>query len=88
VNRRRPRWRERSRLIRLLRLARNRHPQSFTDKVRFKMLRDRRALIVTFADKAGVRDYVAERIGERYLPASYGIVDDPRDLLKLDLPDR
>jgi len=52
------------------------------------MLRDRRALIVTFADKAGVRDYVAECIGERYLPASYGIVDDPRDLVKLDLPDR
>ncbi|MBJ7386137.1 MAG: hypothetical protein JHC55_16800, partial [Mycolicibacterium sp.] len=46
------RWRERSRLVRALRLWRTRKPSTFRDKVRYKMLRDRRALVVTFADKA------------------------------------
>jgi hypothetical protein len=52
------------------------------------MLRDRRPLIVTFADKAAVRDYVAERIGYEYLPRTYGILDDPERLADLELPDR
>lgn len=71
----------------MLRLLRTRNPTTFRDKVRYKMLRDRRRLIVTFADKAAVRDYVAAAIGERYLPRAYAIVDDPRDLLGVDCPD-
>jgi hypothetical protein len=82
------RRRERSRLVRLLRLARTRRPQTFTEKVRYKMLRDHRPLLVTFADKAAVRGYVAERIGTHHLPEAYGVLDDPEQLRTLALPDR
>lgn len=83
----RARWRERSRLVRFVRLLRTRRPATFTEKVRYKMLRDHRLLLVTFADKAAVRDYVAAAIGEEYLPRIYAIVDDPRAMGGLDLPD-
>ena len=81
------RWRERSRLVRAVRLWRTRNPRTFREKVRYKMLRDHRALVVTFADKAAVRGYVAGVVGEQYLPRAYAIVDDPTDLFDVDLPD-
>jgi hypothetical protein len=81
------RWRERSRLVRWVRLWRTRRPRTFREKVRYKMLRDHRPLVVTFADKAAVRGYVAERVGERYLPEAYAILDDADALRDLDLPD-
>jgi hypothetical protein len=80
------RWRERSRLVRMARLWRTRNPRTFREKVRYKMLRDRRGLVVTFADKAAVRDYVAELIGSQYLPRAYAIIDDPTMLHDVDLP--
>ena len=80
------RWCERSRLVRAVRLWRTRNPHTFRDKVRYKMLRDHRALVVTFADKAAVRDYVAEVVGQQYLPRAYAIVDDPTTLFDVDLP--
>jgi hypothetical protein len=79
-------WRERSRLVRRWRLLRTRRPATFTEKVRYKMLRDRRPLLVTLADKAAVRDYAASVVGKEYLPESYGILTDPADLWALDLP--
>ena len=51
------------------------------------MLRDHRPLLVTFADKAAVRDYVAARVGEEYLPRAYAVLSDPDDLLDVELPD-
>jgi hypothetical protein len=51
------------------------------------MLRDRRDLVVTFADKAAVRDYVAEVVGQQYLTRAYAIVDDPTALLDVNLPE-
>lgn len=51
------------------------------------MLRDHRRLVVTFADKAAVRDYVATVIGGQYLPHALAIVDDPSALLDIALPD-
>ncbi|CAN5719772.1 N/A [soil metagenome] len=80
------RWRERSGLVRAVRLWRTRNPRTFNDKVRYKMLRDRRALVVTFADKVAVRDYVAAMIGDRYLPRAYAILDDPVALTDVNLP--
>jgi hypothetical protein len=78
--------RERSRLIRAWRLLRTRSPRTFTDKVRYKMLRDRRQLVVTFADKAAVRDYVAARVGSAALPGLVAVVADPADLRQVELP--
>lgn len=82
------RWAERSRVVRGWRLLRTARPVTFTEKVRYKMLRDHRPLLVTFADKAAVRDYVAARVGADYLPQAYGVLTDPAGLLALDLPDR
>ena len=48
-------WRNRSRLVRWHRLWRTRRPVGFNDKVRYKMLRDHRPLMVTYADKARMR---------------------------------
>lgn len=79
-------WTERSRVVRAGRLWRTRRPRTFTEKVQYKMLRDRRPLLVTFADKAAVRDYVADRIGAQYLPTGYGVVADPDEVWALDLP--
>ena len=45
------------------RLWRTRQPRTFTEKVRYKMLRDHRPLMVTFADKAAVRGHVAAVVG-------------------------
>lgn len=51
------------------------------------MLRDHRELVVTFADKAAVRDYVAAAVGEQFLPRAYAIVDDPAALHEVRLPE-
>jgi hypothetical protein len=72
--------------VRAWRLWRTRNPRTFRDKVRYKMLRDHRPLVVTFADKAAVRDYVAAVVGDRYLPRVYAILDDPVTLTDVDLP--
>lgn len=80
------RWRERSRIVRVWRLVATARPRTFTDKVRYKMLRDHRPLLVTFADKAAVRDYVAGIIGARYLPVAHAILDDPAQLTDFALP--
>jgi hypothetical protein len=80
------RWRHRSKLVRAWRLWKTRRPRTFTEKVRYKMLRDRRQLVATFADKAAVREYVTSTIGEQYLPVAYAITPDPRELLTLPLP--
>ena len=79
-------WRERSRAVRAIRLLRTRRPRTFREKVRYKMLRDHRRLLVTFADKAAVRTHVAAAVGEQYLPVAYAIVDDPGALQDMALP--
>ena len=39
-------------------------PTTFSEKVRYRMAVDRRAILVTFVDKVAVRRYVAERVGD------------------------
>ena len=80
------RWRERSRLVRWWRLWQTREPVTFTEKVRYKMLRDRRELLVTFSDKVAVRDHVAAIIGPQALPRLLHVFDDPHDLADAALP--
>ena len=63
-----------------------RRPAEFTEKVRWKMLKDRRELIVTFADRVAVRDYVARVAGSDCLSDCYAIVSDVADLESLSLP--
>lgn len=75
-------------MVRAWRLLRTRRPRTFNEKVRYKMIRDHRPLIVTFADKAAVRDHIAERVGEQHLPVLYGVLRDPAGLADLQLPER
>ena len=56
------------------------HPRRYNEKIRWRMLHDRRPLLRVFADKVAVRDYVAERIGESYLVPLLGIFDRPEDI--------
>jgi hypothetical protein len=48
-------------------------PETFTDKIRWRMAYDRRPILQTFADKVAVRDYVADRIGDEHLSHLYGV---------------
>jgi hypothetical protein len=59
---------------------------TFNDKVRYKMLRDHRPMIVTFADKVAVRSYVASVVGERYLPSVFYVSEDPASFREVNLP--
>lgn len=54
-----------------------RQPATFNEKVRYKMLKDRRPLLTTFADKVAVRDYVARKAGRHLLTQLYLVTGDP-----------
>jgi hypothetical protein len=43
-------------------------------------------LIVTFADKAAVRDHIACVVGQQYLPGLYFLLDDPKAFHDIELP--
>lgn len=62
-------------------------PVTFNEKVRYKMVADRRPLLTTFADKYGVREYVAARVGAEVLTRLYLVTSTPRAALaEADLP--
>jgi hypothetical protein len=63
-----------------------RHPVTLNQKVLWKMLKDRRPLLTTFADKVAVRDYVAHKVGPEVLPQLYAVVKDPAELDPARLP--
>ncbi|MBR4518350.1 MAG: hypothetical protein IKO65_05045 [Victivallales bacterium] len=63
-------------------------PVSFNDKLNFLMLYYRNPLLVKLADKYAVRDYVAQTIGENYLPGLLGVWERPEDIRLDTLPDR
>ncbi|HWC39927.1 MAG TPA: ATP-grasp fold amidoligase family protein [Acidimicrobiales bacterium] len=64
----------------------SRRPASFNEKLRWKMVKDRRPLLTTFADKVAVRQYVASAVGPEVLAESYAVVDDPVELDRHRLP--
>lgn len=80
-------WRNRSRIVRIARLLRTRRPVTFNDKVRYKLLRDHRQLLVTWADKTQMRRYVSEAIGSHYLPNALHLLDSASALRDVELPD-
>jgi hypothetical protein len=52
----------------------------FSQKVRHKMSHDRRPILSELADKAGVKNLVAEKIGPDYVVPTYQILDDVSEL--------
>lgn len=65
-----------------------RYPVTFTQKLLWKMVKDRRPLLTTFADKVAVRDYVAHAVGPEVLPQLYAVVTDPAELDPAKLPEQ
>ena len=55
---------------------RTRQPETFNEKVRYKLARDRRPLLTTFADKVAAREYVRQQVGAELLSTVYAVVDD------------
>src|SRR5262249_48921728 len=67
-------------------LARLVDPLTFSEKVRYKILADRRPLLTTFADKYAVREYVKKRVGAAVLTELYAVTTDPGALRRDALP--
>jgi hypothetical protein len=65
-----------------------RSPVTFSQKLLWKSVKDRRPLLTTFADKVAVRDYVAGVVGPDVLTRLYAVVSDPGSLDPAQLPDK
>ena len=63
-----------------------RHPVTFRQKQLWKLVKDRRPLLATFADKVAVRDYVARAVGPEVLTRLFAVVADPAALDPIQLP--
>ncbi|HLJ59911.1 MAG TPA: ATP-grasp fold amidoligase family protein [bacterium] len=63
-------------------------PKTFSEKVLYRLIFDRRPLLITLQDKYAVRDYVRDRIGEHMLPRLYWVTKTPADIPFDDLPDK
>lgn len=61
-------------------------PRLFSEKIQWLKLNDDNEAHGIYADKFGVRNVVADRLGNRYLNALYFALDDPEDLKEGMLP--
>ena len=64
------------------------NPITFSEKVAYKILYDRRPILTRLQDKLQARDYVAERIGAEYLPGLYQVCQSPDEIVWQNLPPR
>jgi hypothetical protein len=71
---------------RLLRLV-TAWPVSVPDKIRWKMVRDRRPLIGDFADKVEAKRYVTRVVGPEYAVPMLDVFDDAHEIATDGLPD-
>jgi hypothetical protein len=65
-----------------------RDPQTLNEKIRYKMVHDRRPILTLLADKYAVRTYVADRVGRQALTEVYAVVADPDAIPWQALPKR
>jgi TupA-like ATPgrasp len=63
-------------------------PQTFSQKIFYNLLHDRRPLLVTFADKLAAREYVRKKIGGDFLVELLAVTDDPEQIPFERLPTR
>lgn len=64
------------------------NPQSFNQKLQWMKLHDKNPLYSTYADKVAVREFVANKIGERYLIPCLGIYNKAEDIDYESLPNQ
>jgi hypothetical protein len=69
-------------------LAATAWPRTYHQKLRYKMVRDRRPLLGVFADKATSRAYVAERVGARYAIPTIAVLERAEQLRDVAFPER
>jgi hypothetical protein len=65
-----------------------RHPSTFNEKLHWLKLNDRNTFYSTLVDKYAVRNYVTERIGEKYLIDIIGIYRNAEEIDFEKLPER
>ncbi len=63
-----------------------RNPQTFSDKIYYKMAHDHRPILGIVADKVLVRNYVANKVGEKYLIPLIGVARSIEELRSINLP--
>lgn len=63
-------------------------PKSFTEKLNWLKLYDRRPEYTIMADKYAVRDYIKNNFGEEYLVPLLGVWDNPEDIDFASLPNK
>ena len=56
------------------------HPARYTDKIRWRMLYDRRPILHMCSDRLAAREYVGGRAGEKYLVPLLGVFDRPEQV--------
>lgn len=64
------------------------HPQTWTEKLQWIKWKRRDPLMITLSDKVAVRDYIREKVGERYLVKSLGVWDSADKIDFGTLPDK
>ena len=64
------------------------NPRSFSEKLQWLKLYDRKPWYSTLVDKYEVRSYIEETIGKEYLIPLYGVWDDPDEIDFDGLPDQ
>lgn len=65
-----------------------RHPRTFGEKIQWLKLYNRKPEYTIMVDKYAVKDYVAERIGEKYIIPTLGVWDKPEDINFDELPNQ
>lgn len=65
-----------------------RKPKTYTEKLQWLKLYDRKPLYTTLVDKFAVKKYVAQKLGEEYIIPLIGVWDDVNDIDFDALPDQ
>lgn len=65
-----------------------RNPQTFTEKIQWLKLYNRKPEYTKMVDKYAVKEYVAKKIGEEYIIPTLGVWDKPEDIDWASLPNK
>jgi hypothetical protein len=63
-------------------------PKTFSEKLLYRMIFDRRPILTELQDKYAARGYVSKKIGDHILPAQYWVTQNPADIPFDDLPNK
>lgn len=64
------------------------NPETFTEKIQYRILKDKKNAYTNLTDKYLVREYIKEKIGEKYLIKLLGVYEKVEDIDYNKLPDK